>query len=213
MNPLDEALANLDRVSTGMQSNPEFGGCERCYSADDLTALRGPDVPDEKVLDVFVGWQHRWTDQSALLHRLTPQFLRLLVHGRVDSGVYKDVAELLRDAGWTTWPERDAVHAVLQAWWRDTLDYSALQFLIAASREVMPWLREFESHPAALPVLIEQWCHDLLWGDLGFDTAEVIDWLFNQGLDLLTRLPDPDRAFGKLADLEYWLQTLDRPPK
>jgi hypothetical protein len=214
VNPLDAALANLDRVFTGMRDNPEFGGCERCYSADDLAALRGPDdLPDELVLRVLLGWDHRWINKSALLHRVTPQFLRLLVRGQVDSGAYNDVAELLWDAGWTTWPEHDAVRAVLMAWWRDSLDYPKLQLLIPASHEVMPWVREFECDPAALPDLIEEWCHDLLWGELGFDTAEVIDWLFNQGLDLLTRLPDPDPAVSRLADLEYWLQTLERPPK
>jgi hypothetical protein len=215
VNPLDEALANLDRASTAMPGNPEFEGCGMCHSAADVEALRGPDTPDSMVLELFDGLLRHWRDFPGLVHRLTPRFLRLLARGEVDSTSYRDAGEVLWAEGWTTWPEHDAVHAVLLAWWRDRLDYSALQLLIPASREVMPWLREFECAPAALPDLIDEWCHELAFGDLGFDASEVIDWLFKQGLDLLTRLPDldSDRAIGRLADLEYWLQTLERPPK
>lgn len=214
MNPLEKALANLDLESTGMQSDAEFDGCERCYSAENLAALHGPDIPDEMVLEIFTGWLHRWTNHRVLVHSLTPKFLRLLVRGEIDSGLYTDVGKLLWDAGWTTWPERDAVHAVLQAWWRDKLDYDTLQFLIAASHEAMPWLPEFECDPAALPDLIDKWCFDLTFpDDLKFDPAEPIAWLFHQGLELLTRIPDPEGALRQLAETEYWLETMDRLPK
>jgi len=215
VNPLDTALANLDLAFVGQTLDSDPGGCERCFTAEELRALRGGQVPDETVLSIFGGWVHRWNDFGELVHSLTSQFLRLLVSGRFTGYSYEKIGELFWDAGWMAWPQRDAVHAVLQAWWRDTPDYSKLEFLVPASHEVMPWLREFGRSPAALPELIDRWFYVLASGELEFEGAEATGWLLAHGVGLLARVPGAaaDNAAARLADLELIVQSQEEGSK
>jgi hypothetical protein len=84
VNPLGTALANLDLAFVGQTLDSDPGGCERCFTAEELGALRGGQVPDETVLSIFGGWVHRFGRSPAALPELIDRWFYVLASGELE---------------------------------------------------------------------------------------------------------------------------------
>ncbi|MFJ8440943.1 hypothetical protein [Kitasatospora griseola] len=217
---LHHALDALDTAGRSSHPGPPVGGCEHCWTAEDLALLSGPPdlLPNELLRRAAVKSTDLWNDFPTLYRRLAPRILRQLTAGVLADGEL--VATRLRAADWRKWPHADLVTEVLDAWWSATLEQSAppthvptvLETVAATTDTLTPWLRTWAdtATPTAdrhLADAVEGWLH---WGDVltlkfGFHGEfeagpELTEWLL--------ALPP-----GRIpVDQRYWLELIVSPP-
>ncbi|MQA04665.1 MAG: hypothetical protein GEV07_18760 [Streptosporangiales bacterium] len=147
---LEAAVGELPKAF-GPDRPSSVGGRAHCYTSDELAILAGPrnEIPVDLISQVAREVPDHWDDFAGLYRRLTPRILPPLVTGDlpVDEAL---VGERLHEAVLAQWPaaERAAVDRNCQAWWRATLEQhprqptamQALEFLVAYSGDVQPWL-------------------------------------------------------------------------
>ncbi|MEU5654142.1 hypothetical protein ABZ802_00750 [Streptomyces sp. NPDC047737] len=223
---LEAALHDLSVVFRGMTAIPDENNCE-CHwgSAEDLAALKTPDVELDPDL-LRRAWQATdWRDHGAVLRRVLPQFATALVAGEVvplfDMG---DVGQSFGRGTWQRWPAGQAgpVREFLHAWWADSLvtpdpavpAYEVFALCAEASGTVAPWLSVWEGtdHPTADARLVEavnRWEYDLLGDELPWfareddekRTGELSAWL-------AVHAPARLRSQGASAELLHCVRLL-----
>ncbi|KRC31663.1 hypothetical protein [Oerskovia sp. Root22] len=172
------AATTISTLFSGVAAHPVDRGCGRCFSDEESALLCTPDapLPDDLVLRVAAKDPLHWADQPAIVRRVLPQLVVLLVDG-VDLDA-RWCARGLAAARWSTWPadESEAVEAFLNAWWTHTLRSGASFERVAevfmscaiASLLVDPWLATWDEEAARSSVVrerrdscVEDWWEDL----------------------------------------------------
>ncbi|MET7859577.1 hypothetical protein ABZS81_20590 [Streptomyces sp. NPDC005318] len=137
-----------------MTAQADEAGCGRCFDGGEVELLRTPGVPlpTDLVRRVAQKDPFHWNDQPAIIRRVLPQLVVLLVEGEADSDL---TARGLAAAGWSRWPHEQAgaVAGFLEAWWTQTLRTKSppvsacavFESCVTASSSVTPWLARWES--------------------------------------------------------------------
>jgi hypothetical protein len=227
---LTVAVDRIRTVFAGLTS-PDETGCTYCYGEDDIALLRTPDVAlPEDLLRMFAHEvPDHFTDHSAVIRRLLPQFTADLAAGRIEGLGYSSIG--LSRARWHTWPRRqtDAISEFLDAWWLDTIladdpVYPATVVFAACAEmagTVTPLLARWAEQPvggradAHLADVVDSWIDDLLndcdgatpwwyWFDRDEPLAEIQAWV-------LEYAPDRLSAQGADADLLFKIGLLALP--
>jgi hypothetical protein len=171
-------------------------------------------------------WYGKWmgsTDADRyddLLKQSMPRIFRLLFAGELSGGYSDHLPDRFAEAGWPDWPapQRDAVNAVLHAWWRATLTHhptrpavgDVLAVLAQLSNDVQPWLDMWSAIggvPAARQLVeLMSMYYIVPWDALFFDGDAADEalgrWLLRDGPAILTAAPDREVALARFAGVQ-----------
>jgi hypothetical protein len=178
---LQAALADIDTLFNGFASPTEIG-CERCFHPDETAYLRTPytRVPGALLERFVFKTPGHFEDHAAVMRRLLPQTARAMADGSLDVGRW---GHGLTRLDWRSWPaeQADAIHALLTAWWRQTLVTDnpphpvtdILECCASIAGTVTPFLADWTTpHPVAdahLVSCVRRWTGLLLGDDSPFD--------------------------------------------
>ena len=220
MPTLGVALTRLADLLVDAQASAD-DGCGYCFDEADLEALSGPidRIPERLLSKVAAKHPSHWGDFASLYRKLTPRIVSLLVYGDLHIDVDLIADRFFASGCWYMWAddERDAMLAVCEAWWDDTLRsyprqpwaYEVLGFLVTTPVPLTTWLAALDAQPPGPADLhardLCQWSlPELLAGDLTVGwaskidiTAEVTRWVLESARPRLARVPtQPDLTEG-----------------
>ncbi|MFD7696352.1 hypothetical protein [Streptomyces sp. NPDC059805] len=226
---LDAALDKLSVTFRGMTARPDEHNCE-CHwgSPEELSLLKTPDVELDPDLLQRTWRATDWSDHSAVLRRILPQFAEALVAGRVEPlfGLEEAGYSFAR-ARWQQWPDQhaDPVREFLHAWWLQSLTdpdaavpaHQVFAMCAEASGTVGPWLADWEKETGylsdrRLAEAAAEWEYELLGDGLPWHVdwyehdeeatrVELVAWLLGPATVRL-------RESGASADLQHRIRLL-----